>query len=59
VEAHLATGDHPHASELLGEGDTVAAFGRMFAVMFEERGFERRLARLLDGIAREIERGDG
>ena len=59
VEAQLATGDYPHFSALVGEGDMVTAFGRMYAMMFDERRFERGLARLLDGIALEIERDRG
>src|SRR4051812_35737630 len=55
VEAQLATGEYPHMAEIVGTGDTAAAFAHMLSVMFDEGRFERGLARLLDGIALDIE----
>jgi AcrR family transcriptional regulator len=58
VEAQLATGDYPNIAALLGDDDMVAAFQRMFALMFDEARFGRGFERLLDGIALELERGE-
>ena len=55
----LDTGEYPHIQELAGGGEPREVFGRIMAAMFDERRFDRGLDRLLDGVARDIERRAG
>jgi AcrR family transcriptional regulator len=56
IESLLQSGDFPHMRKLVGEGDVRESWKRMLAVVFDDARFERGVARLLDGIALDIER---
>ena len=56
IDEQLATGAYPHTRALLGDGDRFKALTGMAAASSDDERFERGLARLLDGVAMELER---
>jgi AcrR family transcriptional regulator len=50
AEQMLATGHFPHLEEMLGDGDPVAAWGRMVRFMNDAGRFVRGLDVILDGL---------
>ena len=58
LEAQLQTGEFPHLAAFSGD-DPRAAFMRVAKLGADEQRFERGLARLLDGIALDLERRAG
>jgi AcrR family transcriptional regulator len=56
-ESLLGSGEFPNLARLRGGDDARTSWQRVAAVLFDEGRFERGLARLLDGIALEVERG--
>jgi AcrR family transcriptional regulator len=56
LDHHLRTGDYPHIEALLGDGDRWTALTRLMAAAYPaDKRFERGLARMLDGIAQDVE----
>jgi AcrR family transcriptional regulator len=58
LETQLQTGEFPHLAAFSGD-DPRAAFTRVAQLGSDEQRFERGLARLLDGIALDLERRAG
>jgi AcrR family transcriptional regulator len=57
LDHHLRTGAYPHIEALLGDGDRWTALTRLMAAAHPaDKRFERGLARMLDGIAQDVER---
>jgi AcrR family transcriptional regulator len=59
LRAQIATGDFPHTEQFVAtdDGDPIAGFMRFVDVAADVTRFERGLARLLDGVARELDAG--
>jgi hypothetical protein len=55
-QRQLDSGEYPHIEELARGSEPREVFARIMAVMFDEPRFDRGLDRLLDGVARDIER---
>jgi AcrR family transcriptional regulator len=56
LESLLESGEFPRLLALRGEDDPLGAWRRMVALMLDSGRFERGLARVLDGVALDIER---
>jgi len=56
LQRQLDTGEYPHIAELASGGEPREVVGRIVATMLDEQRFERGLARVLDGIAVDVER---
>lgn len=56
LQQELEAGDFPHVEEFMGGEDFTTVIRRMVAEYSEDERFDRGLARLLDGIEKEIER---
>jgi AcrR family transcriptional regulator len=56
LDEQLRTGNYPHVQALLGDGDRFAALAGLAAAASGQERFERGLARLLDGVALDLER---